>query len=79
MYQDADLFLEDAQRPNAPSHAAVDNTHGGIETRTSEVCTDIALLREQHAWPVAGGKMVRTHETREKVTAEIHTRHATFG
>ncbi|OIQ77712.1 transposase DDE domain protein [mine drainage metagenome] len=72
LHQDVALFLEDTERPAEPSHTTVDNDHGRIETRTGEVCTDIAWLQEQHAWPglAAIGKMVRTRETREKATTE---------
>jgi hypothetical protein len=70
--EDVALFLEDPERPGEASHTTVDNDHGRIETRTGEVCTDIAWLREDHAWPglAAIGKMVRTRETGSKTTTE---------
>ena len=73
--QDGALFLEDTERPAEPPHTTVDNDHGRIETRTGEVCADIAWLQEQHAWPglAAIGKIVRTRETRERSRRKLHT------
>jgi predicted transposase YbfD/YdcC len=72
LHEDVSLFLEDPERPAEPAHATVDNDHGRMETRTGEVCTDIAWLQKRHAWPglAAIGKMVRTRETRTKTATE---------
>ena len=50
----------------------MDGEHGRIETRTSQVSTEIDWLQEQHGWPglAAIGKIVRTREIGTKITSE---------
>ena len=72
LHDDVRRFLADPQRPAGASHRTVDGDHGGIETRTSTVCTDIKWLQEQHAWPglAAIGQVVRVREIGTRVTTE---------
>ena len=68
LHADVRLFLEDPNRTVEACHTTVDAGHGRIETRTGEVCADIAWLQKQHDWPglVAIAKIVRTRETKTK-------------
>ena len=70
LHADVRLFLEDPNRTVEACHTTVDAGHGRIETRTGEVCADIAWLQKQHDWPglVAIAKIVRTRETKTKTT-----------
>ena len=72
LHDDVRRFLADPQRPADIIHRTVDGDHGRIETRTSMVCTDIAWLQEQHAWPglAAIGQVVRVREVGAKVSTE---------
>ena len=42
LHDDVGTFLDDPMRPAEAGHTTVDGQHGRIETRTSEVSTDIA-------------------------------------
>ena len=72
LHDDVRLFLDDAQRPAEATHRTVDGDHGRIETRISMVCTDIAWLQDDHAWPglAAIGKIVRIREIGTTVSTE---------
>lgn len=70
LHADVRLFLKDPNRTAAASHTTVDANHGRIETRTGEVCVDIAWLQKQHNWPgiAAIAKIVRTRESKASIT-----------
>jgi predicted transposase YbfD/YdcC len=72
LHDDVRTFLDDPMRPAEAGHTTVDGQHGRVETRTSEVATDIAWLQDQHVWPglAAIGKMIRTREIAGKSTTE---------
>jgi predicted transposase YbfD/YdcC len=72
LHDDVRRYLDDPERLPEATHTTVDADHGRIETRTSTVCTKIAWLQEQHAWPglAAIGKVVRHRDTGGKVTSE---------
>ena len=72
LHDDVRTFLDDPARSAELTHTTVDGEHGRIETRTSLVCTDIAWLQEQHAWPnlQAIGKVVRIREAATGTSAE---------
>jgi predicted transposase YbfD/YdcC len=72
LHDDVRTFLDDPMRPAEAGHTTVDGQHGRVETRTSEVSTDIAWLQDQHVWPglAAIGKMTRIREIAGKSTTE---------
>jgi predicted transposase YbfD/YdcC len=72
LHDDVRTFLDDPARPAAACHTTVDGEHGRIETRTSQVSTEIDWLQERHDWPglTAIGKIVRTREIGTKITTE---------
>jgi predicted transposase YbfD/YdcC len=72
LHGDVTLFLDDPETRPTETHTMVDGDHGRIETRVCSISTDIGWLQESHQWPglVAIGKVVRTRETRAKVTTE---------
>jgi len=72
LHDDVRKFLNDPARRAEIVHTTVDGDHGRIETRTSLVCTDIAWLQEQHAWPglAAIGRVVRLREIGGKTSSE---------
>ena len=72
LHDDARCFFDDPARTAEIAHTTVDGDHGRIETRTSLVSTDIARLRERHAWPglAAIGRVVRVREISAKVSTE---------
>jgi predicted transposase YbfD/YdcC len=72
LHDDVRTFLDDPERVAEAHHTTVDSEHGRIETRISQVSTEIAWLQERHAWPglAAIGKMIRTREIGDKSTTE---------
>ncbi len=72
LHDDVRTFLDDPARSAEAHHTTVDGEHGRIETRTSQVSTEIDWLQEQHGWPglAAIGKIVRTREISTKITSE---------
>jgi predicted transposase YbfD/YdcC len=72
LYADVSLFFEDKDFKPTSLHTATDGDHGRIETRISQVSTDIAWLQERHRWPglAAIGKVTRTREAAGKTTTE---------
>jgi predicted transposase YbfD/YdcC len=72
LHDDVRLFLDDRQRLARPRHTTVEGDHGRIETRTSEVVSDITWLQEHHQWPglAAIGKITRHREIAGKTATE---------
>ena len=72
LHEDVRLFLDDPKTPVQTAPTTVEGDHGRIESRTATVSTDIAWLKEQHAWPglTAVGKIARTREIKGVVASE---------
>jgi predicted transposase YbfD/YdcC len=72
LHDDVRLFLDDPHRPADVTYRTVDGDHGRIETRTSQVCTDIGWLQQRHACPGLAdiGKITRIRKCGSKVTTE---------
>jgi predicted transposase YbfD/YdcC len=72
LHEDVCLYLDDPACHAATAKPAVDADHGGIETRTASVATDIACLQKDHQSPglTAIGKVVRIRESPAETTAE---------
>lgn len=72
LHADVSLFFDDKDFNPTSVHTATDADHGRIETRVSQVSTDVAWLQERHQWPglAAIGKVTRIREAAGKTTTE---------
>jgi predicted transposase YbfD/YdcC len=64
LHADVRRLFDDGCEPRA-GHSVVDSGHGRVETRTSQVSTDIDGLQRRHLWPglAAVGRVLRTRQT----------------